>query len=146
MPKEKEELHRMLPMGGKSNYEAMKGEVAETHEERNSLFSTSNKRLACLQGEEAYCFQNSWPNLSGPLIYTQLKQETSLIIWGRGGLVVGPRPWGRRAPDSKPDSTEDPPYMGPVAHQIIRSGQTSSRWCFVEALRRGASSGVILVI
>ncbi|GBM55200.1 hypothetical protein AVEN_182151-1 [Araneus ventricosus] len=34
---------------------------------------------------------------------------------GRGGLVVRPRLWGRRAPGSKPDSTEDPPCMGPVA-------------------------------
>ncbi|GBO14659.1 hypothetical protein AVEN_108761-1 [Araneus ventricosus] len=34
---------------------------------------------------------------------------------GRGGLVVRSQPWGRRAPGSKPDSTEDPPRMGPVA-------------------------------
>ncbi|GBL72373.1 hypothetical protein AVEN_115306-1 [Araneus ventricosus] len=34
---------------------------------------------------------------------------------GRGGLVVRPRPWGRRAPGSKPDSTEDPPFMVPAA-------------------------------
>ncbi|GBM53706.1 hypothetical protein AVEN_56405-1 [Araneus ventricosus] len=34
---------------------------------------------------------------------------------GRGGLVVRSRLWGRRAPGSKPDSTEDPPCMGPVA-------------------------------
>ncbi|GBM54376.1 hypothetical protein AVEN_82989-1 [Araneus ventricosus] len=33
----------------------------------------------------------------------------------------------RRVPRSKPDSTEDPPW--PVARYIIRSGQTSSRWC-----------------
>ncbi|GBM81457.1 hypothetical protein AVEN_214213-1 [Araneus ventricosus] len=34
---------------------------------------------------------------------------------GRGGLVVRYRLWGQRAPGSKPDSTEDPPCMGPVA-------------------------------
>ncbi|GBL83094.1 hypothetical protein AVEN_165317-1 [Araneus ventricosus] len=34
---------------------------------------------------------------------------------GRGGLVARSRLWGRRAPGSKPDSTEDPPFMGPVA-------------------------------
>ncbi|GBM39364.1 hypothetical protein AVEN_119030-1 [Araneus ventricosus] len=34
---------------------------------------------------------------------------------GRGGLVVRSRLWGRRAPGSRPDSTEDPPCMGPVA-------------------------------
>ncbi|GBM48342.1 hypothetical protein AVEN_37800-1 [Araneus ventricosus] len=48
---------------------------------------------------------------------------------GRGGLVVRSRPRGRRVAGPKPDSTEDPPCMGPVARQIIRSGQTSSRWC-----------------
>ncbi|GBO22636.1 hypothetical protein AVEN_36230-1, partial [Araneus ventricosus] len=34
---------------------------------------------------------------------------------GRGGLVVRSRLWGRRVPSLKPDSTEDPPCMGPVA-------------------------------
>ncbi|GBN16142.1 hypothetical protein AVEN_22442-1 [Araneus ventricosus] len=65
---------------------------------------------------------------------------------GQGGLVVRSRFWGRRVPGSRPDSTEDPPCMGPVVRQIIRSGQTSSRWCSVEVWRGGASSGVVLVI
>ncbi|GBN56380.1 hypothetical protein AVEN_237416-1 [Araneus ventricosus] len=69
-----------------------------------------------------------------------------LLFWSRGGLVVGSRPWGRRAPGLKPDSTEDPTYMGPAARQIIRSGQTPSRWCGMEAWRGGTSSGVVLVI
>ncbi|GBN38770.1 hypothetical protein AVEN_129640-1, partial [Araneus ventricosus] len=34
---------------------------------------------------------------------------------GLGDQVARSRPWGRRAPGSKPDSTEDPPCMGPVA-------------------------------
>ncbi|GBM07484.1 hypothetical protein AVEN_100695-1 [Araneus ventricosus] len=34
---------------------------------------------------------------------------------GRGGLVVRSRLWGLRVPDSKLDSTKDPPCMGPVA-------------------------------
>ncbi|GBN03503.1 hypothetical protein AVEN_116546-1 [Araneus ventricosus] len=34
---------------------------------------------------------------------------------GRGGLVVRSRIWGRRVPGSRPDSTEDPSCMGPVA-------------------------------
>ncbi|GBL72966.1 hypothetical protein AVEN_128147-1 [Araneus ventricosus] len=34
---------------------------------------------------------------------------------GRGGLVVKSPFWGRRVPGSIPDSTEDPPCMGPVA-------------------------------
>ncbi|GBO34342.1 hypothetical protein AVEN_123619-1 [Araneus ventricosus] len=39
----------------------------------------------------------------------------SLHGLGRGGLVVRSRLWGRRVPGSRPDSTEDPPCMGPVA-------------------------------
>ncbi|GBO12034.1 hypothetical protein AVEN_241308-1 [Araneus ventricosus] len=35
---------------------------------------------------------------------------------GFGGLVARSRLWGRRAPGSKPDSTEDPPCMGPLLH------------------------------
>ncbi|GBN04374.1 hypothetical protein AVEN_134724-1, partial [Araneus ventricosus] len=34
---------------------------------------------------------------------------------GRGGLVARFRPRDRRFAGSKPDSTEDPPCMGPVA-------------------------------
>ncbi|GBN24942.1 hypothetical protein AVEN_96154-1 [Araneus ventricosus] len=58
---------------------------------------------------------------------------------------VRSRLWDRRAPGSKPDSTEDPQCMGPVA-RYIRSGQMSSRWCGVEVWRGDASSGVALVI
>ncbi|GBL74872.1 hypothetical protein AVEN_243715-1 [Araneus ventricosus] len=35
---------------------------------------------------------------------------------GRGGLEVRSRPWGQRVPGSKPDSTEDPPCVRPVAN------------------------------
>ncbi|GBL92177.1 hypothetical protein AVEN_91518-1 [Araneus ventricosus] len=55
----------------------------------------------------------------------------SVIFNGRGGLVARSRLWNRRVPGSKPDSTDDPSCMGPAARQIIRSGQTSSRWCGV---------------
>ncbi|GBN81358.1 hypothetical protein AVEN_263796-1, partial [Araneus ventricosus] len=41
--------------------------------------------------------------------------HTNLLQTICGGLVVRSRLWGRRAPGSKPDSTEDPPCMGPVA-------------------------------
>ncbi|GBN22261.1 hypothetical protein AVEN_179979-1, partial [Araneus ventricosus] len=54
---------------------------------------------------------------------------------GRGGLVVSSRLRCRKAPSSKPDSAEDPPCMGPIARQIIRSGQMPSSWCSVEAWR-----------
>ncbi|GBL98871.1 hypothetical protein AVEN_165704-1 [Araneus ventricosus] len=37
------------------------------------------------------------------------------FCWGRGGLVVRPRPWDRKVPGPRPDSTEDPPCMGPAA-------------------------------
>ncbi|GBN58373.1 hypothetical protein AVEN_17902-1 [Araneus ventricosus] len=50
--------------------------------------------------------------------------------WIRGVLVVGPR--CRRVPASKPDSSEDPPCMLPVARKIIRGGQMSSCWCDAE--------------
>ncbi|GBM26288.1 hypothetical protein AVEN_66526-1 [Araneus ventricosus] len=59
---------------------------------------------------------------------------------GRGVLVVKSRLWGRRVPGSRPHSTEDPPCMGSVARQIVRSGQTSSRWCGVEAWRGGCQT------
>ncbi|GBO08376.1 hypothetical protein AVEN_192485-1 [Araneus ventricosus] len=48
---------------------------------------------------------------------------------------VSSRLWGRRVRGSKPDSTEDPPCMGPIARQIISTGQTSSRWHGVEVWR-----------
>ncbi|GBN67708.1 hypothetical protein AVEN_134085-1 [Araneus ventricosus] len=38
-----------------------------------------------------------------------------MISSGRGGLVVRSRPRDRRVAGSQPDSTEDPPCMGPVA-------------------------------
>ncbi|GBO21894.1 hypothetical protein AVEN_61680-1 [Araneus ventricosus] len=44
-----------------------------------------------------------------------LMQVPSSTFWGRGGLVVRSRPRDRRVAGSKPDSTEDPPCMGPVA-------------------------------
>ncbi|GBN77427.1 hypothetical protein AVEN_215951-1 [Araneus ventricosus] len=37
------------------------------------------------------------------------------LFRGRGGLVVRSRLWGWRVQGSRPDSTEDPPCMGPVA-------------------------------
>ncbi|GBM44592.1 hypothetical protein AVEN_221834-1 [Araneus ventricosus] len=57
---------------------------------------------------------------------------------GRGGLVARSRPQDRRVAGSKTYSTEDPPCMGPVAREIIRSGQTLSRWCGAEVSRGGA--------
>ncbi|GBN20137.1 hypothetical protein AVEN_227200-1 [Araneus ventricosus] len=65
---------------------------------------------------------------------------------GCSGLVIRSRPRDRRVTGSKPDSPEDLPCMGPVARQIIHSGQTSSRWFGAEVWRRGASSGVVFVI
>ncbi|GBM39108.1 hypothetical protein AVEN_73050-1 [Araneus ventricosus] len=64
-------------------------------------------------------------------------------IRGRGGLVARSRPREWRLRGSKPDNTEDPPCVGPVARQIICSGQTSSHWCGAEVWRGGASSCVV---
>ncbi|GBM84881.1 hypothetical protein AVEN_130537-1 [Araneus ventricosus] len=75
-----------------------------------------------------------------------LSKDVRTITGGRGGLVVRSRPRDRRVAGSKPDFTKNPPCMGPAASQIIRSVQTSSRWCGAEAWRGGASSGVVLVI
>ncbi|GBM76376.1 hypothetical protein AVEN_165977-1 [Araneus ventricosus] len=69
-----------------------------------------------------------------------------VAVIGRGGLVVESRLWDRRVSGPRPDSTEDPPCIGPAAGQIIRSVQTPSRWCCVEAWSRDASPGVVLVI
>ncbi|GBN62503.1 hypothetical protein AVEN_99533-1 [Araneus ventricosus] len=63
---------------------------------------------------------------------------------GRGGLVVRFRLWGRRDLGSNPDSTEDPSCIDTTDLQW--NGQTSSRCCGAEVWRRGASSGVFLVI
>ncbi|GBM96189.1 hypothetical protein AVEN_186748-1 [Araneus ventricosus] len=43
------------------------------------------------------------------------EEESRISHTGRGGLVVRSRLWGRMVLGSKPDSTEDPPCMGPVA-------------------------------
>ncbi|GBM90642.1 hypothetical protein AVEN_213561-1 [Araneus ventricosus] len=48
------------------------------------------------------------PNAPSSILYYYRNQS-------RGGLVARSRLWGRRVPGSKPDSTEDPPCMGPVA-------------------------------
>ncbi|GBM52004.1 hypothetical protein AVEN_262241-1 [Araneus ventricosus] len=59
------------------------------------------------------------------------------------GLVASSELWGLSG--SKPDSTEDTPRIGPVAREIIRSNQTSSRYCDAKFWRGGANSGVVLV-
>ncbi|GBM43096.1 hypothetical protein AVEN_269914-1 [Araneus ventricosus] len=47
---------------------------------------------------------------------TDAKPLTTQIFYGgRGGLVIRSRAWGRRVPGPKPDSTEDPPCMGPAS-------------------------------
>ncbi|GBM21685.1 hypothetical protein AVEN_248510-1 [Araneus ventricosus] len=51
---------------------------------------------------------------------------------------------GPEVPGLKPGSTKDQPRMRPVALQIIRNGQTSSRWCDVEVWRGVCTnSGII---
>ncbi|GBM50046.1 hypothetical protein AVEN_172927-1 [Araneus ventricosus] len=59
----------------------------------------------------------------------------NMLQGGRGGLVVRSRHRDRRIAGSKPDSTEDPSCMGPVASQFIRIGEAPSHWCGAEAWR-----------
>ncbi|GBN68224.1 hypothetical protein AVEN_56125-1 [Araneus ventricosus] len=54
-------------------------------------------------------------NVDTPSPHLTAKVFNIPVMGGRGGLVVRSRLWGRRAPGSKPDSTEDLPCMGPVA-------------------------------
>ncbi|GBN97975.1 hypothetical protein AVEN_253961-1 [Araneus ventricosus] len=42
------------------------------------------------------------------------------MLRDRGGLSGRARLRGRSVPGSKPDSTEDPPCIGPVEREIIR--------------------------
>ncbi|GBN43474.1 hypothetical protein AVEN_160878-1 [Araneus ventricosus] len=62
--------------------------------------STSNENHECFQMELG--LPASRPNIL-------------CFLGGRGGLVVRSRPRDRRVAGSKPDSTEDPLGMGPVA-------------------------------
>ncbi|GBM16469.1 hypothetical protein AVEN_94954-1 [Araneus ventricosus] len=71
-----------------------------------------------------------------------VKLSSKIIRYIYNNILKGPRwPSGKvsalEPEGSRPDSTEDPPCMGPIARQIIRSGQTPSRWCGVEAWRGG---------
>ncbi|GBN90476.1 hypothetical protein AVEN_238463-1, partial [Araneus ventricosus] len=54
-------------------------------------------------------------NIAVKVSYINLRDPSYNHPKGRGGLVVRSRPWGRRVPGSKPDSTADPSCMGPVA-------------------------------
>ncbi|GBM33775.1 hypothetical protein AVEN_183035-1 [Araneus ventricosus] len=58
-------------------------------------------------------------------------------IGGRVGLVVGPRPWGRRIPGSKPDSAKDLSCVGRLHAKSYVRGQTFSRWRGAEVWRGG---------
>ncbi|GBN12615.1 hypothetical protein AVEN_12503-1 [Araneus ventricosus] len=90
---------------------------------RNTLVSRSYSRYSCFS--------------ELLVILPFFSKLLSILFWGRGGLAVRSRPRDRWIAGPKPDSTEDPPCMGPVARQIIRSGQTPSHWCGAEAWREG---------
>ncbi|GBM25987.1 hypothetical protein AVEN_223121-1 [Araneus ventricosus] len=112
----------------------------------------------------AFCTKHSrWPKVTCHQEYSaqsvicchQLRDPTNIylrlqitpqekVALGRGGLVVRSRLWGRRAPGSKPDSTEDPPCMGHVkSYVVVKRPPVGVAWKFGEG---GASSGVVLVI
>ncbi|GBM17719.1 hypothetical protein AVEN_56036-1 [Araneus ventricosus] len=89
--------------------------------------------------------QNDFEGCTLSVVSCAYKRKTRCSS-GHGGLVVRSRPRDLRVAGWEPDSTEDPPCMGPVTCQSIPSGQTSSRWSGAEAWRGGASPGVVLVI
>ncbi|GBO05666.1 hypothetical protein AVEN_224960-1 [Araneus ventricosus] len=64
-----------------------------------------------------------------------------------GGIVERSQLWGRRVPRSKPDSTEDLPYMWACCTlnhtQGLKHPPAAVVWKFGE---EGARSGVVLVI
>ncbi|GBM77925.1 hypothetical protein AVEN_89588-1 [Araneus ventricosus] len=66
----------------------------------------------------------------------------SRCLGGHGDPVVKSLPRGRRAPGSKPDSTEDLSCIGPVARQIIPilPNVLPLMWC--ESLERGMPAQV----
>ncbi|GBM35360.1 hypothetical protein AVEN_90680-2-1, partial [Araneus ventricosus] len=62
---------------------------------------------------------------------------------GRGGLVVGSRIWSRRAPGSKPDSTENPPCMGLLHAKsiaVVKRPSVGVTWKFEERVPAQVSS------
>ncbi|GBO07523.1 hypothetical protein AVEN_180068-1, partial [Araneus ventricosus] len=65
------------------------------------------------------------------------------ILDGRSDLAVKSQFRGRRAPDSKPDSPEDPPCMAPIAHHAVAKCPPAG---VVWKLGEGANQGAILVI
>ncbi|GBL85469.1 hypothetical protein AVEN_34643-1 [Araneus ventricosus] len=70
-------------------------------------------------------------------IISSLSKITSRGHYYSGGLMVRSRLRCRRVKSSKPDSTEYPPRMGPLAGQIIRRGPNDLplQWC--GSLERG---------
>ncbi|GBL92883.1 hypothetical protein AVEN_25530-1 [Araneus ventricosus] len=81
-------------------------------------------RTADSESELAGSFKTNKSSTSARVLIT-----ISLLTESRGSLVVRSRSRDWRVAGWEPYSTEDLPCMGPVARQIIRSGQTSSRWC-----------------
>ncbi|GBN81855.1 hypothetical protein AVEN_32179-1 [Araneus ventricosus] len=74
-------------------------------------------------------------------------ERSLFLLRDRGGLVVKYHLWGRRAPGSKPDSTEEPPCMWarctPNHTQWAKRPHADVEWKLREV---GTSSGVVLVI
>ncbi|GBL73666.1 hypothetical protein AVEN_230665-1 [Araneus ventricosus] len=65
-----------------------------------------------------------------------------LLVWGRGGLVVRSGLRGWRAPDSKPDSIEEPPCERAKTVEAKRSSVGPAR----KLAEGDAGLGVVLVI
>ncbi|GBL71780.1 hypothetical protein AVEN_82734-1 [Araneus ventricosus] len=79
-----------------------------------------------------------WAHTVTNLFYFKFEKDNE----GCGGLVIGSRPRDRRVAGTKPDSTADPPCMGPLHAKAY----VASKRPPVGVKRGGASSGVVLVI
>ncbi|GBN29415.1 hypothetical protein AVEN_246804-1 [Araneus ventricosus] len=78
-----------------------------------------------------------------PIAY--LLEDVSVITRGRSDLVV--RSWCRRIPDSKPDSTEDPPCMRALCTLNLTLRVKLPPAVLVRNFgKRRANSSVVLVI
>ncbi|GBL72859.1 hypothetical protein AVEN_128056-1 [Araneus ventricosus] len=88
---------------------------------------------------------NSSPCATRPCYATGFKQGSFLlaILNGRSGIAIRFQFWGRRAPDSKPVSPEDPPCMAPIARHAVAKCPPAG---VVRKLGEGTSLGAVLVI
>ncbi|GBN24230.1 hypothetical protein AVEN_102235-1 [Araneus ventricosus] len=114
------------------------------HGKRFPVYLSGSKSYPCTRG--APRGRDKLPRLSvlqcNPQRYVREriglpKPEYPFSEGGSGGLVVRSELWGRRVLGAKPDFTEDPSCIGPIALLLhVKSnlgGQASSHWFGAEA-------------